>query len=80
VNRFPGGDGQDDAGVLDLKPSQASAAGHGSQDGEVGVSDGQRTGFAARHGIASDAEVRLYPQHTRRTELVALLRARATSY
>ena len=57
VNRLPSGDGQDDAGMLDLKPSQASAVGDGVQDGEVGVSDGQRTGFATTHGMASASEV-----------------------
>ena len=78
VNRFPRGDGQDDAGVLDLEPGQASAVGHGVQEGKVGVRDGQRTGFATTHGIASASEVRRYSQHTRRPEFVALLVARAT--
>jgi hypothetical protein len=79
VNRFASGDGQDDAGVLDLEPGQASAVGHGLQEGEIGVGDGQGTRSAATHGSVSDAEGRLYPQHTRRPEFVALLCARATS-
>jgi hypothetical protein len=71
VNRFAGGNGEDDAGVLDLEPGQAPAVGHGLQDGEVGVGDGQWTRFAATHGIASGAERRLYSQHTRRPKFVA---------
>src|SRR5262245_62018410 len=79
VNWLPSGDGQDDAGMLDLKPGQASAVGDGVQDGEVGVSDGQRTGLATTHGMASASEVQCYSQHTGRPEFVALLVARATS-
>jgi len=71
VNRFAGGDGEGDAGVLDLEPGQASAVGHGLQDGEVGGGERQGTRFAAAHGGASDAEGRLYSQHTRRPEFVA---------
>jgi hypothetical protein len=40
LNRLAGGDGEDDAGVLDLEPGQAAAVGHGLQDGEVGFRDG----------------------------------------
>jgi len=59
VDRFPGGDGEDDAGVLHLKPSQAPAVGDSPEDGLVGVRDGQGTRFAAAHTSASDVDGRL---------------------
>ena len=40
LDRLASGDGEDDAGVLDLEPGQAAAVGHGLQDGEVGFRDG----------------------------------------
>jgi hypothetical protein len=47
--RFAGSDGKHDAGVLNLKEDQASALGHGFQDGEVGRGNGQRARLSATH-------------------------------
>ena len=50
---LPGGDGQDDAGMLDLKPSQVATASHGLEDGDVRRQDGQRAGSSTAHEGAS---------------------------
>jgi hypothetical protein len=55
LDRFPGGDSQDDAGMLDLEPSQAAIAGHGLQDRGISISKGQGARFASTHGTTSDA-------------------------
>jgi hypothetical protein len=55
VDRLGGGDGEDDAGMLDLEPGQVPSARHGLEDGEIGGSDGQKARLAARHGLTSNA-------------------------
>ena len=79
VDGFPGGDGQHDAGMLDLEPGQVPAASHGLEDREISGSDGQGARFSATHGRTSDAGAGSNLQHTSRPEFVALLRARPTS-
>src|SRR5262245_33371135 len=53
VDSFPAGDGQDDAGMLHLEPTQAAAAGDGLQDRQVRRRDGQPGGSSAAHEGAS---------------------------
>ena len=50
LDRFPSGDGQHDAGMLDLKPGEATTAGHGLQDGGIRVREGQGARSASTHG------------------------------
>src|SRR5262249_4201561 len=70
TDRFAGGDGQDDAGVLDLEPTEASVARHGPQHRDVGVGQLQRARLASTHGAASRARPRAYPHRTRRPNLL----------
>ena len=41
LDRFPGGDGQHDPGMLDLEPGQAATVGHALQDRGIRVGNGQ---------------------------------------
>jgi hypothetical protein len=54
VDPFPAGDGQDDAGVLHLEPTQAAAAGDAFQDRQMRRRDGQRRRSSATHEGASE--------------------------
>jgi hypothetical protein len=54
VDGLAAGDGQDDAGMLDLEPGEATAAGHGLQDRPIRRRDGQRDSLSATHGGASE--------------------------
>src|SRR5947208_8134541 len=65
LNRFAGGNGQHDAGMLDLKPGQAAAAGDRLEDGGIRVSNGERTRLTSTHGATSEARAEGYHQHTR---------------
>ena len=47
---FAGGYCQNDAGMLDLEPSQTPGSGNGLQDGQVRSGDGQGARFPATHG------------------------------
>ena len=53
VDGLAPGDGQDDAGMLDLEPGQATAVGDGLQDRPVRRRDSQRGSLSATHGGAS---------------------------
>ena len=55
VDQLASGDGQDDAGMLDLEPRQAPAPSDGLQDRKIIGSDGQGTRLSATHGLTSDA-------------------------
>src|SRR5688500_3928963 len=50
LDTLPSRDGQYDAGVLDLEPGQAPAAGDGFQNGAVRSGDRYDGGFAAAQG------------------------------
>ena len=50
VDQFAGGDGQDDAGMLDLEPGQVPAPSDGLEDRKIIGSDGQGTRLSAAHG------------------------------
>ena len=54
VDGLAAGNGQDDAGMLDLEPGQATAAGHGLQDRPIRRRDSQRGSLSASHGAASE--------------------------
>ena len=69
-DRLAGGNGQDDAGMLDLEPSQAAAPGHRLEDGQVGGSQGQRPRLTATHGQPPRLEQGSL-QHTAAAELLA---------
>jgi hypothetical protein len=71
LDRFAGGDGQHDPGMLDLKPGQAATPGYALQDGGIGSSDGQGARSASTHRATSDVRVRSYLQHTHWPEFVA---------
>ena len=43
MDQFAGGDGQDDAGMLDLEPGQVPAPSDGLEDRKMIGSDGQGT-------------------------------------
>lgn len=79
LNWFPGGNSQDNPGMLDLEPSQAATAGHGLQDRAISISNGQGARFASTHGTTSDARTEGYLQHTPSPEFVASFMARPTS-
>src|SRR5581483_9445808 len=49
VDPFPARDGQDDAGVLHLEPTQATAASDGFQDRQICPRDGQRLRSSPTH-------------------------------
>src|SRR5687768_12389188 len=59
LDRFAGGNGQDDASVLDLIPTEPAMAGHRLQDGEISCRHGQGARFASTHGTASKVRVAL---------------------
>jgi hypothetical protein len=40
LDRFAGGDGEHDPGMLDLEPGQAAPVGHRLQDGDIRISAG----------------------------------------
>jgi hypothetical protein len=71
LDRFAGSDGQDDASVLDLKPSQASVVSHGLQDGEIGISDGHEARSASTHEDTSEARAGAISSILIRLEYVA---------
>jgi hypothetical protein len=54
VDPFPARDGQDDAGVLYLEPTQAAAASDGFQDRQIRRRDDQRRRSSATHEGASE--------------------------
>jgi hypothetical protein len=54
VDGLAPGDSQDDAGMLDLEPRQATTAGNGLQDRPVRRRDSQRGRLSAAHGGASE--------------------------
>ena len=64
MDRLPSGDGQHNAGMLDLEPSQVPGSGHRLEDREIRGSDDEGAGFPATHGTTSDAGVGLNIQHT----------------
>jgi hypothetical protein len=64
VDRFATGDGQHDAGMLDLEPSQVPGSCDRLKDREIRGSDDQGAGFPATHGTTSDAGEGLNLQHT----------------
>ena len=74
VDQFAGGDGQDDADMLDLEPGQVPALSDGLEDRKIIGSDGQGTRLSAAHGTTSDAGAGSVLQHTSRPQFVALLR------
>jgi len=80
VDQFAGGDGQDDAGMLDLEPGQVPAPSDGLEDWKIIGSDGQGTRLSAAHGTTSDAGAGSVLQHTSRPQFVALLRANPTRF
>jgi hypothetical protein len=55
LDRFSGGNGKDDAGVLDLEPGQVASTRHRMEDREIGSGDDQGARFSAWHGLTSDA-------------------------
>jgi hypothetical protein len=55
LDRLTASNGQDDAGMFDLKEGQVSAACHGLQDRGVGGSNRQRERLPATHGVTSAA-------------------------
>jgi hypothetical protein len=57
VDALAAGDGQDDAGVLHLEPTQAAAAGDGFQDRQIRCRDGQRRRSSATHEGASETSL-----------------------
>ena len=50
LDGLSGGNGEHDAGVLNLKEGQAAAACHGAQDRGLSGGDGQGTRLSATHG------------------------------
>src|SRR5215212_11154855 len=61
---FASGDGQDEAGMLNLEPGQVPGSGNGLEDRQVRSRDAQGARFPATHGRTSDAEAGLNLQHT----------------
>src|SRR5262245_7539181 len=55
LDRRAGGDGEEDAGMLDLMEGQPSALCDGLEDGQIGRSNVQRARLAATHGSASQS-------------------------
>src|SRR6266487_1469958 len=55
LDRLAASDSQDDAGMLDLEPAEATLAGHGLQDRQISRGNGQGARFASTHGIPSIA-------------------------
>src|SRR5438067_332338 len=51
LDRFTAGNGQDDAGMFDLKVRQVSAACHSLQDRDIRGGNSQGPRFPATHGI-----------------------------
>ena len=64
MDRFTTGDGQHNAGMLDLEPSQVPGSGDRLEDREIRGSDDKGAGFPATHGTTSDAGVGLNLQDT----------------
>src|ERR1700722_18719710 len=54
MDTLPGGDGEDDAGMLHLEPTQAATVGDGLQKRGVRLRDGQRARSSATHEGASE--------------------------
>jgi hypothetical protein len=65
LDRIARSDSKHDARVLNLKEGQASALGHGFQDGQIARGDAQRAGLSATHGKASQINAGLNLQNTR---------------
>src|SRR5512135_1389026 len=78
MDRFPGGDAQDDLCPLDLIPGEGLTAGDLLQDRGIVGSNLQNQRFSTTHGTTPVAEVRCGIQHTGCPEFVALLAARDT--
>jgi hypothetical protein len=64
VDRFATGDGQHDAGMLDLEPGEVPGSGNRLEDREIRGTDNQGARFPATHGTTSDAGVGRNIQHT----------------
>jgi len=64
LNGFTGGNGQDDAGMLDLEPSQLPGSGNSLKDCQIRGNDNQRARFPATHRSTSHAKAGLILQHT----------------
>ncbi len=64
VDRFASGDGQHDAGMLDLEPGEVPGSGNRLEDRKIRSSDDQGARFPATHGDTSDAGAGLNLQHT----------------
>ena len=54
MDRLASGDGQHNAGMLDLELSQMSGSGDRLEDRQIRGSDEEGAGFPATHGITSD--------------------------
>jgi hypothetical protein len=71
LDRFPVGNGQDDAGMFDLKERQVSAACYSLQDRDIRGGNSQGKRLPATHGITSAAGTGGLPHHTAYREFVA---------
>src|SRR5215472_8856308 len=78
ANGFPTGDGQYDAGMLDLEPRQVPSTSNGLNDREIPGSDGQGARFASTHGRISGVATGLNLPEYHWTEFLALLVSRYT--
>ena len=73
MDGFARGDGQDDAGVLDLEVSQVPGSCDGLEDGEIRVGDAQRARIPSTHGTTSNAGAGLNLYHTATPNLLHYL-------
>jgi hypothetical protein len=64
IDWFPSGDGQHNAGMLDLEPSQVPGSGDRLEDREITGSDDEEARFPATHETTSDAGEGLNLQDT----------------
>src|SRR5437660_3516340 len=62
---LPGGDGQDDAGMLHLAPGQATTVGDGLQDRGICCRDGQRARSSTTHEEVSEMSLSSAQPRTR---------------
>src|SRR4051812_40916949 len=76
LNRFPGGNAQDDPRPLDLEPGERPTTGDVLQDRGIMGNDLQGTRFSTTHGATPVAEPGYRAQRTDRPHFLALLRAR----
>jgi hypothetical protein len=78
LDGFARGDGQHNAGTLDLEEGQMAAVCYGSQKGSIRSSDRHGVGLSATHGETSDAGASAYYHPTPCHEFVAELLSRGT--